>query len=144
MSATKSTESLPVISQTPAGPVTNIVTEVVTNYSPSPAIAATQAKIDAGIQAFAPVLSAAVPVTAPAASLAQPITDGVFGLIAAVSGLVAVYKNKQASQHQAAAQALASALVTNPGMSALAQTNAAANGSTQLVAQHLADAAKPV
>ena len=145
VTATPQTSTIPVVASNPATglAVTNLVTVTNQVYSASPALAATQAKIDAGIQSFSPLVSTALPVASPAVAVAQPLVDGVFGLIALASGLLAAYKNKQANSHSNAAAALAATVVAN-GQQAAALVNAASNGSAGVVAQHLADAANPV
>ena len=133
------------ISQNPITGQTVTNTVPVTNYvySVSPQLSNIQSKVDMGIQTAAPIVSTFVPAAAPVAGLAQPLIDGAFGLIAAVSGLFAAYKNKQANAHSDAAAALAATVVAS-GQHAQALVNAAQNGSSAMVATHLAEASNPV
>jgi len=111
-------------------------------YSPSPAITNRQAQFQTLWQAAAPAV--ALTPAAPVAPFVPSIADGIFGLIALVSGGLATWKNSQAKGSKKAASALAATVAAQPAGTALAMTNAAANGSTAEVARHLADAQNPV
>jgi hypothetical protein len=146
-----STPQLPVVSSVPvvtAPGVTNIVT--VTNtpppvYSVSPTLATVQSNLQAYVAAVAPVISELYPPAAPAVPLANNLLTGIFAILSVISTGVAYVKNKSANSQTAAAAALAQHIVnTQPQAVAAALTVAAANNSTAEVAQHLANAQKPV
>ncbi|MDE2020072.1 MAG: hypothetical protein KGJ13_07040 [Patescibacteria group bacterium] len=113
-------------------------------YIPNPSIPAAVSNVQATINALTPAIDAAT--GGAAAPVIASVNYGIAGLgllATTIAGLIAGYKNKQAGAHAAAAAALA-ATVTNAGQQAMALNNAAQNGSSATVAQHLADAANPV
>jgi PBP1b-binding outer membrane lipoprotein LpoB len=125
------------VTTTPNGETTTNVL-----YVADPRIDALKQRVDA----LVPTAQTALSITpaAPVAPILPDVVAGVFGIVAAISTYVARKKNDQLAQHAAAGAAMAGAIVGNLTAEAAAMSNAATNGSTATVAQHLADAKLPV
>ena len=102
-------------------------------YVVDPRIQTTQATAQTVAAVAAPIL-AATP-AAPLAPFVPPLTNVIFSALTLISGIFAWYKNRQANQATAAANALAATIPATAHPAALA--NAATNGSTAEVAKAL-------
>lgn len=135
------TVTVPVVN--PVTLQTNLVTEVVTNYVPSPTLTTISNEVTAGIATAGTLASVYYPPAAPVVPIAQDIATGLFGLFGIISAWYAAKKNTQAANSQAAVAALAQHVV-NTGAQAPALAVAADNGSVGTVATALANAALKV
>jgi hypothetical protein len=131
------TQPMPIIT---ADGVTNIPPPVVT-YS----VPAKINEVSNAVVQYIPIAQAVLSATpaAPIAGALPSTVNIIFGGLAGLLGLIATYYNRQNNTNHAAAASLAATITQIPNAIPMAMTNAASNGSSGAVAQHIANAQSP-